>query len=571
MRDAARARVLERPVKGDAVVHDVTTAQPLRLPPPWLAVSTVVAVLAVVVALARPADDQTTVAVPVTRAPEATEVPHTTVPAPPVTNGWVALDADRSDGSDIFLVRPGEDARRIEVAGSDADDEACPAWSPDGTRLSFGRLTGSEGTTRSVAELVFVPIDRDGAAGAPKVMPLDGFHVLDGFAPYPCAIWASDGGWVAFAGGGEVWVVDTHFGSVRRLSDLRPSDLEWRPGTDQLAIAGDMGPNRAAPTVSTPVVVYSASTGELRQLGSVEAAHLTWSPDGSTLAYQGGEDDESTLWLVDAGGVDERVLVADPGEANHGIGPVWSPTGDRIVYQRLIGGGERHEVVLVNVADGAEVVISPPETDGPDGPVRWYPYDVTWSPDGTMLLYSAWSQADPGESTLPNGLVAVPADTPTEVTVLADSDPAHRRLQPSLGPDPDVGPAAGNQTGHRGPGRRTDHHLACPRRPRRWRAGQGRQRRRDDPVHGHQVNAPLTYAGPCPRRSRDRQPRRHRDARWRQRRRRRSPGDDHPGGSRREPARDPLRQHPVVRGSAYQLVRRARRVRADLRRRRVLQ
>ena len=275
------------------------------------------------------------------------------------------------------------------------------------------------------------------------MIDLDGFHVLDGFAPHPCAIWAPDGRWVAFGGGGEVWVVDTQTGAIRRLPDLRPSDLEWRPGTDQLAIAGDMGPNRAAPTVSTPVIVYSVSTGELRQLGSVEAAHLTWSPDGSTLAYQGGEDDASTLRLVDADGADERVLVANPGEANHGIGPVWSPTGDRIAYQRLIGGGERHEVVLVRVADETETVIAPPATDGPDGPTRWYPYYVTWSPDGTTLLYSAWSQVAPSEPTSPTGLIAVPADTPTDVTVLTDTVHGHRRLQPPVGGDPDVGPATG--------------------------------------------------------------------------------------------------------------------------------
>ena len=112
-------------------------------------------------------------------------------------------------------------------------------------------------------------------------------------------------------------MVDTQTGAIRRLPDLRPSDLEWRPGTDELAIAGDMGPNRAAETSSTPVTVYSVSTGELRPLGSVRAADLTWSPDGSTLAYQGGENDPDEIWLVDADGTNERLLT-NVGSANHG-------------------------------------------------------------------------------------------------------------------------------------------------------------------------------------------------------------------------------------------------------------
>jgi Tol biopolymer transport system component len=207
-------------------------------------------------------------------------------------------------------------------------------------------------------------------------------------------------------GSGDVWLADTHTSAIRRLPDIRPTDLEWRPGTDELTIAGDIGPNRSADTSSTPVTIYSVSTGELRQLGSIRAAMLTWSPDGSTLAYQGGENDTDELWLVDADGANERLLT-HVGRANHGIGPVWSPTGERIVYQRLCcGRAETHEVVLVNVADGHETVIDPPTTDRPTV-IWWYSSSVTWSPDGTTLLYAT------------EGVLAVRADTPADVTVLS--------------------------------------------------------------------------------------------------------------------------------------------------------
>ncbi len=52
------------------------------------------------------------------------------------------------------------------------------------------------------------------------------------------------------------------------------------------------------------------------------------------------------------------------------------------------------------------------QTD-PNGLELWYPYSVTWSPDGTTLLYSAWATS--------TGVLAVRADTPTEVTVLHDA------------------------------------------------------------------------------------------------------------------------------------------------------
>jgi hypothetical protein len=161
------------------------------------------------------------------------------------------------------------------------------------------------------------------------------------------------------------------------------------------------------------------ATGELHRLGSVEAAHVTWSPDGTTLAYTGGETDAPGLRLVDADGTDARLLVTDLGEANHGIGPVWSPSGDRIAYQRLIPGrGEAHEVVLVDTADGTESVIEPPDTDGP-GKMLWYPDVVWWAPDGTTLVYSAWSEAGPGTSgPLGGGVITVPADEPSDAQLL---------------------------------------------------------------------------------------------------------------------------------------------------------
>ena len=77
---------------------------------------------------------------------------------------------------------------------------------------------------------MIVPVAPHGEAGTPTVIDLEGFDDSD--ARQACAVWAPDGRWVALAGGGEVWLVDTHTDAIRRLPDLRPIDLEWRPGTD---------------------------------------------------------------------------------------------------------------------------------------------------------------------------------------------------------------------------------------------------------------------------------------------------------------------------------------------------
>ena len=67
-------------------------------------------------------------------------------------------------------------------------------------------------------------------------------------------------------------------------------------------------------------------------------------------------------------------------------------------------------MVLVNVADAKETVIEPPKADGHE----WYPFTVSWSTDGTTLLYAGWQNDR-------NTLIAVPADTPSDATVLTDA------------------------------------------------------------------------------------------------------------------------------------------------------
>src|SRR5262249_15898992 len=153
------------------------------------------------------------------------------------------------------------------------------------------------------------------------------------------------GQWIALRGGpDEVLVVDAQTGRILRVRGLQSGDLEWRPGTDQLAIADLMG----------AVAIYSTATGKVSRLPDVSAGAITWSPDGTTLAYTDGTGRKG-LWLVDADGTNKRLLVSDIGTAVHGIGPVWSPRGDRIAYQRrCCDSPEAHEVVLVNVADGTE-------------------------------------------------------------------------------------------------------------------------------------------------------------------------------------------------------------------------
>jgi len=370
--------------------------------------------------------------------------PITTDPALP-PNGWVAFSGSTVPGSigdDVYLVREGESPTRVAGSDTDMSDQVCPAFSPDGGRLAFGQATMSYRSGHTFyedAELVILEVGADGSTSGISTIPVE-----DPGSP-PCPLWSPDGRWLAFGAGSdparlewaatEVWLVDTVTGELRRLAGYAPSDLEWMPGTDELAIA-DNG-----------IHVYSVTTGEVRSLGLDGAEALSWSPDGTTVAFT--REDETNgygkrVWLADADGTNKRPLTGGY-NAWQGIGPVWSPDGRSIAYNRSLGGGESSEVVLVTAnaddADnpiGTETVIAPPTTPGSDGPVTWRnPASVTWSPDGSTLLYISWNDAcfsdpdghaecaprpgDPGGGGSFKGVLAVPVDTERAPFILADS------------------------------------------------------------------------------------------------------------------------------------------------------
>jgi Tol biopolymer transport system component len=328
----------------------------------------------------------------------------------PISNGWLAFVRSGSGQQgpngwverDIYLGRPGEAAHRI--VGSDAEslDQVCPAFSPDGRRLAHGEAEGTLDTGYQGAALVISDIDAAGNAAESRRIDVGGTH------PPPCAAWSADGRRIAFsvpltdpsnpdrpAAGSEVWVASVADGHMDVLSDLLATDLEWSPDGSLLAITSgqtDLVPGQSLRDGS--IRLYDADSGDVRILVAPSGvSSLTWSPDGSRIAYQRGNSDggawDQELWVAPIDGSEPTRLTRGRFSAVYGVGPVWSPTGDRIVYQRALH-GELHNVVLVTPDDGNEVVLPALRLPGEDVSVDRRPDSVTWSPDGKELLYSAW-------------------------------------------------------------------------------------------------------------------------------------------------------------------------------------
>jgi Tol biopolymer transport system component len=354
----------------------------------------------------------------------------------------------------------------------------CPVFSPDGTRLAYGQSTGNQlsGFGDFVypdGDLVIVDVSADGVASGTMTIALDGMD-----RP-PCATWSADGRWLAFGAGTvnrtdahppsieEIWMVDTETTDVRHLPGLSGvTDIEWAPDATELYIAND-----------GRISMYSVAADQTREVPRLPSygessfgfnrrvEYIAVSPDGRSLAVQTSYLTQSSpgapraidLTLLDIRETGDQKglfwlgIIAQEFDQTHGIGPVWSPDSEHIAYQRVCGHtpdnqtcGEQHEIVVVTINKddllrqldatlgkvdrpavleppySTQVVIPPPETTALDGTRQlWWPFTVTWSPDGTILLYNAWAGALPAGSEM-HSLLAVPMDGATPPIVLRD-------------------------------------------------------------------------------------------------------------------------------------------------------
>lgn len=166
---------------------------------------------------------------------------------------------------------------------------------------------------------------------------------------------------------------------------------------------------------------------DAHDIGSLYFSYPAWSPDAQQLLYLSGDTGAAGIGVMNADGSNAHLIVDDPtGGPFFDLDPVWSPSGDQILFTRATpnAGAASVQIYLAN-ADGSN--LHPvPNTDGataygftPDGQYivfeqgsRPHIYvirpdgtgeeqitdgggeiDASWSPDGTSLIYDCFDAA----------------------------------------------------------------------------------------------------------------------------------------------------------------------------------
>lgn len=233
----------------------------------------------------------------------------------PGTNGKIVYIA----GDDVFTVDPdGTDVANLtQTEGLDATDVAA---SPDGKRIAF-----TVGSPTVLDDAGIYVIDM-GATTIRDV--LQGKH--DDFIAVGAPTWSPDGRRIAFeaysypAFKNELFVIDSDGTDLRKLTNCNCVSLSypvWSPVGPQIALV---------PCCGRVVVTVNADTGASTEIFTIESGYadnLTWSPDGTQLAY----DDLIEVYRVPVpNGTPVPLTSSGPGYYSN---PSWSPDGTQILVE----------------------------------------------------------------------------------------------------------------------------------------------------------------------------------------------------------------------------------------------
>lgn len=225
---------------------------------------------------------------------------------------WIALGAVLLAAAGIYFSFDWAPAKPLVVGGltnltNNLADDDLPAWSPDGSRITFTS-------------------NRDGA--------------------------------------GDIYVMNADGGGVTRLTftSAKESASIWSPDGTKIVFDSDRDGNRE-------IYIMDADGSNQTRLTfnpTADAGPVSFSPDGRRIAFSRNASNEGLsfynydIFVMNTNGGEARQLTRDP---EFDAEPVWSPDGGRIIF--ITGRDRNFEIYAINPDGSGEInITNSPDRDG---------------------------------------------------------------------------------------------------------------------------------------------------------------------------------------------------------------
>jgi Tol biopolymer transport system component len=198
--------------------------------------------------------------------------------------------------------------------------------------------------------------------------------------------------------GQQLFEVSEHFGPIQLTharGGLQAAGLTWAPDGSRLLFSRGLGTGRGA------LDVMDADGSHIRRITRDENVvynEPAWSPRGGLIAFVAGD---GTLDVMGSDGTGVRAVFGKP--ANCGVGdPSWSPTATQLVFSMTChrSGFDLSSIQAIRV-DGTDrrILLGPARGmsfSGPVDPSRLEFSSPSWSPDGADILFVERSDTSKG-------------------------------------------------------------------------------------------------------------------------------------------------------------------------------
>jgi Tol biopolymer transport system component len=257
----------------------------------------------------------------------------------PGANGKIAFGF----ANHIWVINPDGTGRTQITTANDLNGlptfDDGPAWSPDGTKITFTRACSDEEACGGRADVFVMNADGTGETNL-----TNSFGTGDSGAA-----WSPDGQKIVFSSRRSpagFYVMNADGTGVARLSDPGGSPA-WSPDGSKISFDG-------CRSGACGIYVMNADgTGAVQITNVLLDEDAAWSPDGQKIAFTRYSGGRTEIYTMNADGGGQMNLSNDSITGNDDTSPAWSPDGQKIAWQKSDYSARHIQQLWIMNADGS--------------------------------------------------------------------------------------------------------------------------------------------------------------------------------------------------------------------------